>query len=85
MKIVVTGLRGFPRIQGGVETHCEELCPRLVKLGCDMTVTRRKPFVREASPLTVYEGVKFKDLNTPKRQGLEAAVHTLQRDRKSVV
>lgn len=78
MKIVVTGLRGFPRIQGGVETHCEELCPRLVKLGCDMTVTRRKPFVREASPLTVYEGVKFKDLNTPKRQGLEAAVHTFR-------
>ena len=25
MKIIVTGLRGFPNIQGGVETHCEKL------------------------------------------------------------
>ncbi len=30
MKIVVVGLRGFPNIQGGVETHCEELFPRIV-------------------------------------------------------
>ena len=27
MKIVVTGTRGIPGIQGGVETHCEELYP----------------------------------------------------------
>ncbi len=78
MNVVVTGLRGFPHIQGGVETHCEELCPRLVKLGCEVTVTRRKPFIKENPVLTTYEGVRFTDLNALKRRGLEAAVHTFK-------
>lgn len=78
MNIVVTGLRGFPQIQGGVETHCEELCPRLAKLGCKVTVTRRKPFVKENPILTTYEGVQFIDLNTPKKRGWEAAIHTFK-------
>lgn len=33
MKIVVTGTRGIPNIMGGVETHCEELFPRMVERG----------------------------------------------------
>ncbi|MDR2119537.1 MAG: glycosyltransferase family 4 protein [Tannerella sp.] len=78
MKIVVTGLRGFPHIQGGVETHCEELYPRLVKLGCDVTLLRRKPFVRESPPLTSWRGVKFKDMRAPTQMGFEALVHTLK-------
>jgi glycosyltransferase involved in cell wall biosynthesis len=78
MKIVVTGLRGFPNIQGGIETHCEELYPRLVRLGCDVTLTRRKPFVKETPPLNTYKGVKFKDLNTFGKSGIEATVHTLK-------
>lgn len=78
MRIVVTGLRGFPNIQGGVETHCEELYPRLVQLGCDVTVLRRKPFVKENPPLTSYKGVKIKDLNTFRKAGWEAVVHTLK-------
>ena len=78
MRIVVTGLRGFPGIQGGVETHCEELCPRMAALGGDITVTRRKPFIKESPPYTSYQGVKFKDLNAPRRSGFEAAVHTLR-------
>lgn len=31
MKITVTGTRGIPNIMGGIETHCEELFPRIVK------------------------------------------------------
>lgn len=38
MKIVVTGTRGIPNIMGGVETHCEELFPRIAKRGFDVTV-----------------------------------------------
>lgn len=76
MKVVVTGLRGFPNIQGGVETHCEELYPRLAKLGCEVTVVRRKGFVQENPPLTEYRGVKFKDIQSPRITGLEAALHT---------
>jgi len=78
MKVVVTGLRGFPDIQGGVETHCEELFPRLVALGCDVTVVRRKAFVHENPVRTEYKGVKFKDLSAPKVKGLEAAIHTMK-------
>jgi glycosyltransferase involved in cell wall biosynthesis len=78
MKVVVTGLRGFPHIQGGVETHCEELYPRLVKLGCDVTLLRRKPFVRESPPLASWKGVKFKDMYAPTRMGVEALAHTLK-------
>lgn len=76
LKVVVTGLRGFPDMQGGVETHCEELYPRLARLGCDVTVVRRKGFVHESPVLTEYRGVKFKDIKSPKITGLEAAVHT---------
>ena len=45
MKVVVTGTRGIPGIMGGVETHCEELLPRLVKLGYDITIIRRKSYI----------------------------------------
>ena len=30
MKVVVLGTRGIPEVQGGVETHCQNLYPRLV-------------------------------------------------------
>ena len=47
MKIVVTGRRGIPGIMGGVETHCEELFPRIARKGFDVTVIRRKSYVRD--------------------------------------
>ena len=40
MKIVVTGTRGIPNVMGGVETHCEELFPRIAAMGADVTVIR---------------------------------------------
>lgn len=76
MKIVVVGLRGFPDIQGGVETHCEELFPRIVKMGHEVIVVRRKNFVKEVPVRLEYKGVKFKDLPSPSVSGLEAAIHT---------
>ena len=36
MKVVVTGTRGIPNILGGVETHCEELFPRMVQKDIDI-------------------------------------------------
>ena len=47
MKIVVTGTRGIPNIMGGVETHCEELFPRIAKRGFDVTVIRRTDYVKD--------------------------------------
>lgn len=76
MKIVVTGTRGIPGIMGGVETHCEQLCPRLAALGLDVTVVRRQSYVSDS--LTEWEGVKLKDIPAPKRKAFEAIVHTFR-------
>ncbi|WP_300761808.1 glycosyltransferase family 4 protein [uncultured Parabacteroides sp.] len=76
MRIVVVGLRGFPNIQGGVETHCEELFPRIAKMGHEVIVIRRRNFVKENPSLLEYKGVKFKDIPSPSISGLEAVVHT---------
>lgn len=76
MKIVVVGLRGFPNIQGGIETHCEELYPRIAQLGHEIIVVRRKNFVKENLPYQQYKGVTFKDISSPSISGFEAAIHT---------
>lgn len=76
MKIVVTGTRGIPNIMGGVETHCEELFPRIVKRGFDVTMIRRKSYVRDS--LTEWRGVKLVDIETPKKKSFEAIIHTFR-------
>lgn len=76
MKIVVTGTRGIPDILGGVETHCEELYPRLAAMGHDVTVIRRTPYVTDANRVSVHKGVKLIDVYTPRKKSFEAIVHT---------
>ncbi len=63
---------------GGVETHCEELLPRLVELGYDITVIRRRNYIREEKPLTEWKGVKIIDIDAPKSKKFEAIVHTFK-------
>lgn len=74
MKLVVTGTRGIPNIMGGVETHCEELFPRIAARGVDVTVVRRKTYVHDN--LTEWKGVKLVDIETPKKKSFEAIIHT---------
>ncbi len=74
MHIMALGLRGFPGIQGGVETHAQHLYPELVKLGCRVEVLTRKPFVKDAR--TSWEGVCLKPLWSPRQQGVESLVHS---------
>jgi len=76
MKIVVAGTRGIPNVQGGVETHCEELYPRLVKLGCEITVVRRSCYVASNNKIKSYKGVKLKDIYAPRQKYIEALLHT---------
>ena len=76
MKIVVTGTRGIPQIMGGVETHCEELFPRLAKMGYDVTVIRRNWYAHDG--LKEWKGVKLVDLSAPKKKSFEAIVHTFK-------
>ena len=71
------GARGFPRIQGGVERHCEELYPRLAKKGYDITVFRRRPYVAPEASEREWRGVKFIDGRCPKIKGIEALYHSM--------
>lgn len=76
LRVMMLGLRGFPGVQGGVETHAEHLCPLLVEMGCDLTVLARTPYQpREMG--RVWKGVKFVPLWAPRSKGLEAILHSL--------
>lgn len=75
IKLSFLGLRGFPNVQGGVETHAEHLCPLLVEMGCDVEVIARSPYL--AAPNGgPWRGVRFRRLWSPGSKGLEAVVHT---------
>lgn len=76
MKITVTGTRGIPNILGGVETHCEELFPRIAAKGYDTTLIRRTSYIQDN--LQEYKGVKLTDISTPKKKSFEAIIHTLK-------
>ena len=76
MKIAVTGTRGIPNIMGGVETHCEELFPRIAKLGFDVCVMCRSNYV--VNEQAEWNGVKLMSIASPKNKSLEAIVHTFR-------
>ena len=76
MKIIVTGTRGIPNIMGGVETHCEELFPRIAKRGFDITVIRRTDYVKD--DLKEWKGVKLVNIDSPKKKSFEAIIHTFR-------
>lgn len=76
MKIVVIGTRGIPNILGGVETHCEELFPRIASEGNDVTIIRRSCYVSPQNKITSYKGVKLVDVYAPRKKSIEAIIHT---------
>jgi len=76
MKVIVLGTRGFPDVQGGVEKHCENLYPELVKRGCEVTVFTRAPYVDPSK--NEYKGVKLIPLKCHRSKHLEAFTHTFK-------
>lgn len=76
MKIYVIGIRGFPNIQGGAEKRCEQLFIRLVKFGLDVTVFVRRRYFLKNKKFSEWEGIKFLYLYAPKKNELEAFVHS---------
>jgi len=76
MRIVVAGTRGIPDIMGGVETHCEELFPRIAAAGNDVTVIRRSNYVHDK--LTEWKGVRLVNVDSPKKKSFEAIIHTFR-------
>ena len=75
MRVMVLGLRGFPGVQGGVETHAEHLYPKLRDLGCDIDVIVRSPYW-DGDAARHMQGIQFHPLWCPKSNGIEAFVHS---------
>jgi len=75
MKIIVLGTRGFPNVQGGVESHCQNLYPNLVEKGHEVIVLARSPYVGKTA--YEYKGVKVIPTWAPKSKFLEAYFHTI--------
>lgn len=76
MKIIVTGTRGIPGIQGGVETHCEELFPRIADEKHEVIVIRRPEYKSIEYGVSKYKGVTIKDIKTLPGKHFEAITHT---------
>jgi glycosyltransferase involved in cell wall biosynthesis len=72
---MVLGVRGIPAVQGGIETHAEQLYQRLADLGCNIEVLVRTPFVpagvSKAGP------IRLRRIWSPRTPGFEAFVHSL--------
>ena len=76
ISVMVLGLRGFPQVQGGVETHAEHLYAELVQMGCDVEVVVRDSYQPRDNP-DVWKGMRFKRLWAPRKKSLEAIVHSV--------
>jgi len=72
-KIAVLGLRGFPEVQGGIETHSENLYPLICSLGFDVVCITRSPYHNRGE----WKGVRFKRVWAPKSKYFEAIVHSV--------
>lgn len=75
ISVMVLGLRGFPQVQGGVETHAEHLYAELAQMGCEVEVVVRDSYQPLANP-DLWKGIRFKRLWAPRKKSLEAIVHT---------
>jgi len=75
-EIYTFGFRGFPDVQGGVETHVEKLAPQLVRMGHRVTACVRSPYVAKKGSRE-WKGVRLLRLWTVRSTYLEALLHSL--------
>jgi glycosyltransferase involved in cell wall biosynthesis len=76
LRIAVIGSRGIPAGYGGFETFAEELTPRLVELGHDVTVYCREGYTGERL-LDEYRGVRLRYTPFLRRRAVEQLSHEL--------
>ena len=74
MKLCAIGLRGIPNVMGGIESHCQQLYPRLVSEGVDVTILARSPYV-DAKTYD-FEGVTIQPVWSLRHKFLETFIHT---------
>jgi len=75
MKVMVLGVRGMLNLQGGIETHAEQLYEHMVRLGWEVEVLARSPYLprhRRAHGL-----IRLHRIWSPLTTGLEPVVHSL--------
>ena len=75
MKIAVVGLRGIPNIMGGIESHCQQIYPRIAKEDVEITVIGRSPYLE--SRRSEYEGISVIGLWAIQNKFLETFLHTV--------
>jgi glycosyltransferase involved in cell wall biosynthesis len=75
LKVMVLGVRGIPSVQGGVETHAEQLYERLSHMDCDVEVLVRTPFVPASR--TSFGSIRLRRIWSPKSTGYETLVHSV--------
>ena len=77
IRIAVLGTRGIPDVQGGIETHCQHLFPRLAKMGFEITLFARKGYVKNDDPYE-YQGIHVVPLKCSHKACFESITHTLR-------
>ena len=75
MRVMVLGIRGMPKVQGGVETHAEQLYQRLAASGCQIDVIVRTPFVPKGASMP--GSIRLHRIWSPRKPGLEAFIHSV--------
>ncbi|HEX4210225.1 MAG TPA: glycosyltransferase family 4 protein [Candidatus Binataceae bacterium] len=74
-EIYIFGFRGFPGVQGGIETHVENLAPKLAQIGHRVTACVRSPYVDKQCK--EWKGVRLLRLWTVRNAYLETLLHSL--------
>jgi len=75
MRLAIIGTRGIPANYGGFETFAEELAPRLVEKGHDVTVYGRSNAIDW--PDDTYKGVRLVILPTIPTKYTDTPIHTV--------
>jgi len=76
MKIAIMGIRGIPANYGGFETFAEELAPRLIKKGHQVTVYGRSNAIKKHKTGDYYREVRLVILPTVSHKYLDTFVHS---------
>jgi glycosyltransferase involved in cell wall biosynthesis len=74
-EIYIFGFRGFPDVQGGIETHVENLAPQLVQIGHRVTACVRSPYVDKQCK--EWKGVRLLRLWTVRNAYFETLLHSV--------
>jgi glycosyltransferase involved in cell wall biosynthesis len=74
LRVSLLGFRGFPDVQGGVESHAEKLACALAALGCEVEAMVRTGYVVKGRRR--WRSITLSRLWAPHITGIEAFVHT---------